>query len=161
MNVTHHIGNLTDKPVLRQTNGGKKLCSFDIAVTMGRDKNPLYISITVWDERLAEYCEKYLEKGSKVAVTGSLDYPYAYKSEKSGEARCNIKIKATNVEFLPKGARPEQAQQLPQNIPGQENGSQTGYQRQYAAQPDPSLAQQGFSELDPNEQPPWYNGWMP
>lgn len=157
MNVTHHIGNLTDKPLLRTTNGGKKVCNFDIAVTMGKDKNPLFISIAVWDERLAEYCEKYLEKGSKVAVSGSLDYPYAYKSEKSGEARCNIKIKADKVEFLPKGVRPEQAQQLPQNIPGQD----AGYQRQYNGQNAPDTSPQGFSELDPNEPPPWYNGWMP
>lgn len=149
MNTTIIIGNLTDKPLDRQTNGGTRLCTFDVAVSMGKDRTPLYVSVTVWNDKLREYCNQYLEKGSKVCIVGRLDYPYAYKSEKTGEAKCCLKIRADQVEFLPKGLRNEPAQPLPQNIPA--TASNSGYPQQGGYTPP------GFSEVDPNDVP-WFGG---
>lgn len=164
MNKLILIGNLTRDPVLREY-GQSAVCTFDIAVTMrGKDKKPpLYVTVSVWDDKLRANCAKYLKKGSKVCVDGELDYPYAYKSEQ-GEARANVKMKAASVEFLPNpNAKPQGGQDtLPQSIPGVPQNNY-GYQSQRPQQGQPLPWESGgqgnptagFSEVDPNDPAPW------
>lgn len=145
------IGNLTQDPAQRQTPSGAQLVAIDVACTMGKNKPPVYVSCTAWDEPLMSNLLKYLHKGSKVAVTGNLDYPHSYIT-KSGEPKAVVKVKITACEFLANG-KPEEEKQMPQNIPGmpQNNYSNNGgYQRQQGQaniQPVP----QGFSEVDPSD----------
>jgi single-strand DNA-binding protein len=107
MNKVFLIGNLTRDPELSETPSGIAVCRFAIAVS--RDyansdgsRETDFFNITVWRGR-AENCGKYLKKGSKVAVVGSLQ-TRSYE-DKDGVKRNVTDIVANEVEFLsPKGA---------------------------------------------------------
>ena len=107
MNKVVLIGNLTRDPELSTTPSGISLCRFSIAVSRDYANNDGtretdFFNITVWRGR-AENCGKYLKKGNKVAVVGSLQNR-SYEGE-DGIKRNITDIVANEVEFLtPKGA---------------------------------------------------------
>ena len=108
MNKVILVGNLTRDPELTETPNGIAVCRFSIAVQ--RDyanaegtKEADFFNITVWRGR-AENCGKYLKKGNKVAVVGSLQ-TRSYE-DKDGIKRNVTDIVASEVEFLtPKTAQ--------------------------------------------------------
>ena len=110
MNKVILVGNLTRDPELSETPSGVSVCRFSIAVSRdyanadgSRDVD--FFNITVWRGR-AENCGKYLKKGNKVAVVGSLQ-TRSYE-DKDGIKRNVTDIVANEVEFLtPKGAQGE------------------------------------------------------
>ena len=102
MNKVILIGNLTRDPELTETPNGTSVCRFSIAVQRdyaGNDGNREtdFFNITVWNRR-AENCGKYLKKGNKVAVIGSLQNR-SYE-DKDGNKRQVTDIIASEVEFL-------------------------------------------------------------
>ena len=102
MNKVFLIGNLTRDPELTETPNGTAVCRFSIAVSRdyaGADGNREtdFFNITVWRGR-AENCGKYLKKGTKVAVVGSLQ-TRSYE-DKDGIKRNVTDIVASDVEFL-------------------------------------------------------------
>ncbi len=107
MNKVILVGNLTRDPELSETPSGVAVCRFAIAVS--RDyansdgtRETDFFNITVWRGR-AEVCGKYLKKGSKVAIVGSLQ-TRSYE-DKDGIKRNVTDVVANEVEFLsPKGA---------------------------------------------------------
>jgi single-strand DNA-binding protein len=74
------VGNLGRDPEIRFTQSGQKLANMSVATSdQWRDKQSgerrektEWHRVVVFDERLAEICEKYLKKGSKVYLEGSL-----------------------------------------------------------------------------------------
>lgn len=108
MNKVILVGNLTRDPELTETPSGVAVCRFAIAVS--RDyaaadgtRETDFFNITVWRGR-AENCGKYLKKGNKVAIVGSLQ-TRSYE-DKDGVKRTVTDIIASEVEFLtPKGAQ--------------------------------------------------------
>ncbi len=106
MNKVILVGNLTRDPELSETPSGVAVCRFAIAVS--RDyansdgtRETDFFNITVWRGR-AEVCGKYLKKGSKVAIVGSLQNR-SYE-DKDGIKRNVTDVIANEVEFLsPKG----------------------------------------------------------
>ena len=107
MNKVILIGNLTRDPELSETPNGVAVCRFSIAVSRDYSssdgtRETDFFNITVWRGR-AEVCGKYLRKGNKVAVVGSLQNR-SYE-DKDGIKRNVTDIVASVVEFLtPKGA---------------------------------------------------------
>ncbi|MBQ3219815.1 MAG: single-stranded DNA-binding protein [Clostridia bacterium] len=102
MNKVILIGNLTRDPELTETPNGVSVCRFDIAVN--RDyanadgqRETDFFHITVWRNR-AENCAKYLKKGNKVAVCGTLNNR-SY-DDKDGITRYVTDVVAEDVEFL-------------------------------------------------------------
>ena len=70
MNNVSLVGRLTKNVDLRKTNSGKDVASCTIAVQ--RDKeNADFIPFVVWESN-ATYLAKYAEKGTRIAITGSL-----------------------------------------------------------------------------------------
>lgn len=74
------IGNLTDRPDLRITQGGVPMCRFTVASTSRtfdkksnewRDSEPLFMTCTAWRD-LAEHVAESLDKGARVVVVGRL-----------------------------------------------------------------------------------------
>ena len=66
-------GNLTRDPEISQINDKYTVCKFGIAVNNPYKENePTYIDVEAWN-KLAENCEKFLEKGRKVIVEGRLE----------------------------------------------------------------------------------------
>jgi single-strand DNA-binding protein len=108
MNKVILVGNLTRDPELTETPNGIAVCRFSIAVS--RDyansegtRETDFFNITVWRGR-AENCGKYLKKGNKVAIVGSLQ-TRSYE-DKDGIKRTVTDVVASEVEFLtPKSAQ--------------------------------------------------------
>lgn len=106
MNSLTIIGNLTRDPELRTTPQGKKVCSLDVAVNRRRQVEGQpeadYFRVNCWNA-LAESCAKYLTKGKKVAVNGSVSLS---KREHDGKFYASMEVFAEEVEFLsPKESR--------------------------------------------------------
>jgi len=102
MNSWTGIGNLTDDPEMRYTEGGSAVTSFSIAINNGKDKEgndrpPTYIDVQAW-EKLAENCAEYLRKGKKVAVQGPITVDKY--TDRDDIKRVKFRIRAMNVEFL-------------------------------------------------------------
>lgn len=111
MNKVYLIGNLTRDPELSETSSGVSFCRFSVAVNRtftnsdgSRDVD--YFNVTVW-RTLAENCGRFLHKGSKVAVVGSLQNR-TYE-DKEGVKRTVTDIVASEVEFLTTGNRNDDA----------------------------------------------------
>lgn len=72
------IGNLGNPPVLNQIESGKSVASFSIATSETyKNRNGEKVQDTQWHNivawgSLAEICDKYLTKGSKVFIEGKL-----------------------------------------------------------------------------------------
>ena len=102
MNKVILVGNLTRDPELTETPSGIAVCRFAIAVSRdyasaNGNRETDFFNITVWRGR-AENCGKYLKKGNKVAIVGSLQ-TRSYE-DKDGIKRNVTDIVASEVEFL-------------------------------------------------------------
>ena len=102
MNKVFLIGNLTRDPEMSETPSGIPYCRLGLAVNSpysGSDGERAtdFFNITVWRAQ-AENCGRYLKKGSKVSVVGSLQNR-SYE-DKDGNKRQVTDIIANEVEFL-------------------------------------------------------------
>ena len=96
------LGNLTAEPSSTTTTSGISVCRFSIAVNRrfkneNGDTETDFINIVAW-RGLADNCIKYLHKGDKVAVVGSLQ-TRNYEA-KDGTKRYVVEVLADEVEFL-------------------------------------------------------------
>jgi single-strand DNA-binding protein len=97
-------GRLTRDPELRYIPSGAAVC--DLGLAVGRkfyDKNTgttkeetCFINATAW-EKTAEFCQKYLDKGSAVFVEGRLKQDTW--QDKDGNKREKISIVADRIQF--------------------------------------------------------------
>lgn len=77
-NKVQLIGNLGQNPEVKELNGGKKLAKFSLATNETyRNKEGEKVTDTQWHNltvwgKTADIVEKYLKKGSEVAVEGKL-----------------------------------------------------------------------------------------
>jgi single-strand DNA-binding protein len=104
MNKLMIIGNLVRDPEKRTTTAGVNVTSFTVAVNKpkkdGQDQGADFFRVTAW-RGLADICAKYLSKGKKVAVVGSVSL-HTYQS--NGETKASMEVNADDVEFLsPRG----------------------------------------------------------
>jgi len=102
MNKVMLIGNLAKDPELITTNNGVSLCKFTLAVQRrfaGNDgeREADFLPIIVWRGQ-ADNCYKYLKKGSKAAISGSVQ-TRSYEAT-DGSRRYMTEIIADEVEFL-------------------------------------------------------------
>ena len=102
MNKVVLIGNLTKDPELSTTNSGVNYCRFTLAVSRrfannNGDRDADFINIIVWRGQ-ADNCHKYLKKGSKACVIGSLQ-TRSYDAQ-DGSKRYVTEVVAEEVEFL-------------------------------------------------------------
>ena len=101
MNKCIFIGNLTRDPEIQTTGNGVSLCRFSIAVNRtyqnaNGERETDFINIVTW-RGLADNCSKYLSKGSKVCVVGSLQNR-SYE-DKDGNKRRTAEVVADNCYF--------------------------------------------------------------
>ena len=113
MNKVFLIGNLAEEPKTSMTTGGATKCSFRLAVqrrftnqqTGQREAD--FIPIVAW-RQTGELCAKYLTKGRKCAVCGSIQ-TRSYDA-KDGGKRYVTEIIADEVQFLGSPARQQGGQ---------------------------------------------------
>lgn len=99
MNKLIIIGSLGNDPTLRTVSGDIPVCSFSIAVNgkKGDEKTTTWFRVTAW-RQLGELCSKYLSKGRKVAVIGSVQV--STYTGNDGATRASLEVTADEVEFL-------------------------------------------------------------
>ena len=102
MNKVILTGRFTRDPEIKYTNEGTSIVRFSIAVNRNYtssdgQKETDFFNITVWRTQ-ADNCGKYLKKGSKVAIVGSLQN--RTWEDKDGVRRSVTVIIASEVEFL-------------------------------------------------------------
>ena len=99
MNKFIGLGNLTRDPKFREIKGDNKVCDFAIAINNKAANSVFYIDIETWN-KVAENCNRFLNKGRKVLVEGKLNM--STWQTKTGENRTRIFCRADTVTFLDK-----------------------------------------------------------
>ena len=102
MNQLYIIGYLTADPATRATSTGKTVTTFTVGVTRSRkdangDRVSDFFRVNAWGAT-ADFCGKYLAKGSRVAVIGELNLN-SYEG-KDGKTRYSLDVQADKVENL-------------------------------------------------------------
>lgn len=102
MNKCILVGNLTRDPEISQTPSGVSVCKFCVAVNRNYtnasgERETDFINVVAW-RNLAENCGKYLVKGKKAAVCGSMQ-TRSYE-DKEGVTRYVTEVIADEVEFI-------------------------------------------------------------
>lgn len=101
MNKVFMIGNMTKDPELSETNSGIAVCKFSIAVNRRRtgegEQQTDFFNVTAWRD-LAETVARYVKKGNKVAVEGSVQIR-TYE-DRDGAKRTAVDVVAEEIEFL-------------------------------------------------------------
>ena len=95
MNNWTGLGRLTKDVELRYTETNTPIASFTLAINRIKEGTD-FIPIKVFGKQ-AENCEKYLSKGSQVAIDGRMQ---TGKYEKDGKTLYTTEIIANRVEFL-------------------------------------------------------------
>ena len=115
MNKLMIIGNLTRDPELRSTSAGIPVCTFTVAVNRRKagaeagQPEADFFRVTTW-RQMAENCNRFLAKGRKVCVIGSVAVNTFAGSD--GTTRASLEVNADEVEFLT--PRSEQGGYTPQ-----------------------------------------------
>jgi len=110
MNSLTIIGNLVRDPESRTTNDNKTVCNFTVAVNRrqrDKDGNTVadFFRVSAWG-KTGEVCQKFLTKGRKVGVTGSVSV-HAFSGQ-DGTPKASLEVYANDVEFLSSGNGNEQ-----------------------------------------------------
>ena len=135
MNRVILIGNLANDPESRTTQSGIAQCSFRLAVqrrfkNASGEREADFLPVVCW-RKTAEFAQRYLAKGRKVAVEGSIQ-TRSYDAQ-DGSKRYVTEIIADSVEA----------------VGGREESTQGAQSVQSAAQDN----QSGFTEVDDDELP--------
>lgn len=105
MQITIITGNLGQDPELRYLPSGTAVCNFSVAVTEywndretgQKQEKTTWYRVSAWGVA-GENANKYLEKGSKVGVRGTVSAS-AYIN-KEGEAQASLELRAQEIEYL-------------------------------------------------------------
>ena len=114
MNCVQMVGRLTRDPERRETQSGKAVCSFSLAVNAGEEA--YFFQCTAW-EKLAETVKKFCKKGDRIGVTGKLQQ--RKYTDKEGHNRTVIDVVASNVFFL-SNKKEAAAEDVPESLPNEE-----------------------------------------
>ena len=100
LNCAVIMGRLTADPELRQTPSGVSVTRFTVAVDRGyvkagEERKADFINVVAW-RQTAEFVSRYFQKGSMIAVQGSIQ---TGSYEKDGVKRYTVEISADNVSF--------------------------------------------------------------
>ncbi len=113
MNSVELVGNITKDPELRYTKDNVAVASFNVAINR-INEGVDFIPIKVFNKQ-AENCKKYLTKGSKVAIEGSIRTG-SYEKE-DGTKIYTTEIMANRVHFLSSNTNTQETQKQAQNEP--------------------------------------------
>ena len=110
------LGNLGKDPDIRATTAGSRLASFSIATsTKYRNKDTQQLEdktewhrVVVFNDKLADICEKYLRKGSKIYIEGQLQ-TRKWTDQQSGQEKytTEVVLQRYRGELTLLGSRPE------------------------------------------------------
>ena len=113
LNIVAIMGRLVRDPELKTTQQGTSVCSFRIACERsyskpGEQRQADFIDVVVWRQS-AEFVSKYFQKGSMIAIEGSLQT--RNYQDKNGNSRTAVEVVANNISFA--GSKRQDAQRAP------------------------------------------------
>ena len=113
LNKVQLIGNLGRDPEVRVTSSGTRVASLSVATSREwtdrsgqRQEKTEWHRVSCWD-KLAEVCERFLQKGDRVYIEGSIEYS---QSEQDGQVRYFTDIRAREMIML--GGRGERSEEM-------------------------------------------------
>lgn len=101
LNVVVLMGRLARDPELKTTQSGNSVCTFSIAcdrsyTAKDEERKADFFTITAW-RQTAEFICKYFQKGSLIAIEGSLQT--RQYQDKNGNNRTTTEVLASRVSF--------------------------------------------------------------
>lgn len=101
LNVVALMGRLVRDPELKTTQSGNSVCTFSIAcdrsyTAKDEERKADFFTITAW-RQTAEFICKYFQKGSLIAIEGSLQT--RQYQDKNGNNRTATEVLASRVSF--------------------------------------------------------------
>ena len=111
MNSVQLTGRLTSDPVLKQTNSGKEVTSFKLAVnrrTSNGEQSADFVPCVAWNQTAKVICQ-YMKKGALIGLNGRIqtrDY-----EDNSGKKIYITEVLVSEVEFLETKKKQEPQQQ--------------------------------------------------
>ena len=134
LNIIAIVGRLVADPELRTTQQGTNVCTFRIAcersyTPKGQQRQADFVDIVAWG-KTAEFICKFFQKGSMIAIDGSLQT--RNYQDKQGNKRTAVEVVANNISFA--GAKRQDGQNAP------------SYEQQTASHVEQAKAQTGFSQ---------------
>ena len=133
LNVVAIMGRLVADPELRTTQSGINVVSFRIACDRnfarpGEQRQADFIDIVAWRQQ-AEFVSKYFQKGSLIAIEGSLQT--RQYQDKNGNNRTAVEVVANNISF----AGPKNSGGNTQSSGASYQNAAPSYQNQAPARP--------------------------
>ena len=134
LNVVAIMGRLVADPELRTTTQGTNVCTFRIACERsyskpGEQRQADFVDIVAWG-KTAEFICKFFQKGSMIAIEGSLQT--RQYQDKNGNNRTAVEVVANNISFA--GAKRQDRQSAP------------SYEQQTASHVKQAKEQSGFAQ---------------
>ena len=109
------VGRLVADPELRRTGNGKPVTSFRLAVDRPtKEKQTDWLDIVAWEQK-AEFAARNFRRGQEVLVDGELQ-SRSY-TDKDGNKRTAVEVKANVLRFVGSRAEPEQEQRTADFVP--------------------------------------------
>lgn len=101
LNVVAIMGRLVADPELRTTQQGTNVCTFRIAcersyTPKGQQRQADFVDVVAWG-KTAEFICKFFQKGSMIAIDGSLQT--RNYQDKQGIKRTAVEVVASNISF--------------------------------------------------------------
>ena len=116
MNSINLIGNICQSVELKQTNSGKSVVSFNLAVSRPYAKDTTdFIPLVIWGQP-AEYISRYATKGTKIAVSGKLTT--RNYEDKNGNKRTAFEVLVDTAEICESKATTEPSVPDPRTLSG-------------------------------------------
>ena len=103
LNLVALMGRLVYDPELKTTQNGTNVCSFRIAVDrsfarQGEERKADFIDVTAW-RQTAEFVSKYFQKGSMIAIEGSLQTRQYQDKNGNNRTATDTEVLASQVSF--------------------------------------------------------------
>ena len=150
MNKVILMGNLAADPELRTAQSGVNVCTMRIAVQRNyvnqqgvREAD--FFNIVAFKQR-ADFCSRYLKKGSKILVEGSLQ-TRTYDAQ-DGSKRYITEVVAENIEFAERRSAEGTG-----NYGGAAQAQPAAPSPRPAAAPQVSAQNSGFTEVEDDDLP--------
>lgn len=153
LNVVVLMGRLVRDPELKTPQSGNSVCTFSIAVDRSytekdEERKADFFTVTAW-RKTAEFICKYFQKGSLIAIEGSLQT--RQYQDKSGNNRTATEVLASRVSFAgskaSNGASVQSSGQQTENYAQNANASQNA--------PQAASGSDDFSVIDDGDDLPF------
>ena len=161
LNVVALMGRLVYEPELKTTPSGINVCSFRIAcdrnfARQGEQRQADFIDIVAWRSQ-AEFVSKYFQKGSLIAIDGSIQT--RQYQDKNGNNRTATEVLASQVSFCGgKAAEKPAVRDFDQQTENHVREANTAHSAPQKSQNVPEYSQgsaDDFSVIDDSEDLPF------